>query len=184
MSSCAPESVEPKRAQTIVDSENLSADPGAVRRANFPTHDPTRPPPISPPSPIRPPLPVFMSAAASRAVLRQSRFAVRRAGVRNASSTAEAAKEKAAELQSKASEGLSRVTSSASAAASKVGSAVSETAGKVGGRTGRVIGGVQGQYTVRVGGISGGQLESGVSSRLGGSFGWVPRAQWLDEDVA
>ncbi|KAF2677770.1 putative mitochondrial F1F0-ATP synthase g subunit [Lentithecium fluviatile CBS 122367] len=84
-----------------------------------------------------------MSAAASRAVLRQSRFAVRRAGVRNASSTTEAAKEKASEASSKASEGLSRVTSSAGAAASKVGSAVTETASKVGGRTGRLIGGVQ-----------------------------------------
>ncbi|KAJ4292750.1 ATP synthase subunit G atp20 [Kalmusia sp. IMI 367209] len=87
-----------------------------------------------------------MSLAASRQVLRHSRFAVRRAGIRNASSTSEAAgaaKEKAAEASSKASEGLSRVTSSASAAASKVGDAATNAVGKVGGRTGRLIGSVQ-----------------------------------------
>jgi len=94
------------------------------------------------------PSPVAMSLAASRAVLRQSKFAVRRAGIRNASSTSEAAgaaKDKAAEASSKASEGLSRVTSSAGAAASKVGSAAASAADKVGGRTGRLVGGVQGQ---------------------------------------
>ncbi|KAF2107553.1 putative mitochondrial F1F0-ATP synthase g subunit [Lophiotrema nucula] len=83
-----------------------------------------------------------MSLAASRAVLRHSTFAVRRAGIRNASSTSEvagAAKEKAVEAQSKASEGLSRVTSSAGSAVSRVGGAL----GKVGGRTGRLIGAVQ-----------------------------------------
>lgn len=88
-----------------------------------------------------------MSLAASRQVLRHSRFAVRRAGIRNASTTSEAAgaaKEKASEASSKASEGLTRVTSSASAAASKVGSAATNAASKVGGRTGRLIGGVQG----------------------------------------
>ncbi|KAL1612831.1 ATP synthase subunit G atp20 [Paraconiothyrium brasiliense] len=87
-----------------------------------------------------------MSLAASRQVLRHSTFAVRRAGIRNASSTSEAAgaaKEKAAEASSKASEGLTRVTSSASAAASKVGSAATNAANKVGGRTGRLIGSVQ-----------------------------------------
>ncbi|KAF9728954.1 hypothetical protein PMIN04_011776 [Paraphaeosphaeria minitans] len=87
-----------------------------------------------------------MSLAASRQVLRQSTFAVRRAGLRNASTTSEAAgaaKEKAAEASSKASEGLTRVTSSASAAATKVGSAATNAASKVGGRTGRLIGGVQ-----------------------------------------
>ena len=90
-----------------------------------------------------------MSLAASRQVLRRSTFAVRRAGIRNASSTSEAAgaaKEKASAISSKASEGLTRVTSSASAAASKVGSAATNAASKVGGRTGRLINGVQGQY--------------------------------------
>ena len=88
-----------------------------------------------------------MSLAASRAVLRHSTFAVRRAGVRNASSTSEAAgaaKDKAGETASKASQGLSRVTSSAGATLSKVGSATAGTLGKVGGRTGRLIGSVQG----------------------------------------
>ncbi|KAF2868622.1 mitochondrial F1F0-ATP synthase-like protein g subunit [Massariosphaeria phaeospora] len=93
-----------------------------------------------------------MSLAASRAVLRHSKFAVRRAGVRNASTNeaAGAAKEKAsdlqskaADLQSKASEGLSRVTSSAGNAVSKVSAAASGAAEKVGGRTGRTIGGIQ-----------------------------------------
>ena len=95
------------------------------------------------------PEPFTMSLAASRQVLRHSRFAVRRAGIRNASSTSEAAgaaKEKASEASSKASEGLSRVTSSASATASKVGDAASNAMSKVGGRTGRLIGSVQGEY--------------------------------------
>ncbi|ORY14151.1 mitochondrial F1F0-ATP synthase-like protein g subunit [Clohesyomyces aquaticus] len=91
-----------------------------------------------------------MSLAASRAVLRHSKFAARRAGIRNASSTSEAAaaaKEKAqsqaANLQAKATEGLSKVASSAGATLSKVGSATADTLGNVGGRTGRVIGGLQ-----------------------------------------
>ncbi|KAF2736540.1 hypothetical protein EJ04DRAFT_511029 [Polyplosphaeria fusca] len=83
-----------------------------------------------------------MSLAASRAVLRHSTFAVRRAGVRNASSTTEAAsaaKAKTAEVQSKASEGLSKVTSSAGNALSKAGGALEQ----VGGRTGGLIGSIQ-----------------------------------------
>jgi hypothetical protein len=91
-----------------------------------------------------------MSLAASRAVLRQSTFAVRRAGVRNASSTSEAAgavKEKASEASSKASEGLSKVTSSASSAASKVGSAASDAANATNARVGGAVGRVQGQWT-------------------------------------
>ncbi|PSN67120.1 hypothetical protein BS50DRAFT_573863 [Corynespora cassiicola Philippines] len=90
-----------------------------------------------------------MSLAASRAVLRHSTFAVRRAGIRNASSTSEAAgaaKDKAAEASSKASEGLSKVSSSAGNALSKAGSAASAAAGalsKVGGRTGRLVNTVQ-----------------------------------------
>jgi hypothetical protein len=98
-----------------------------------------------------------MSLAASRAVLRHSTFAVRRAGIRNASSTsdaASAAKEKAAQAastaQSKASEGLSRVTSSAGSALSKAGGIASgavNTLANAGGRTGRLIGRIQCQYT-------------------------------------
>jgi hypothetical protein len=120
-------------------SENLAAAAGAHQPPN---HDANDAPSL--PSPIRPRTSVTMSAAASRVVLRQSRFAVRRAGVRNASSTTDAAKEKASEAASKASEGLSRVTSSAGAAASKAGSTVTETANKVGGKTGGIIGRVQG----------------------------------------
>ncbi|KAF2476100.1 putative mitochondrial F1F0-ATP synthase g subunit [Lindgomyces ingoldianus] len=87
-----------------------------------------------------------MSLAASRTVLRYSKFAARRAGMRNASSTSEvaaAAKEKTSNLQSKASEGLSRMTSSASSALTKAGSATAGALGNVGGRTGRLIGGIQ-----------------------------------------
>ncbi|OAK97536.1 hypothetical protein IQ06DRAFT_254092 [Phaeosphaeriaceae sp. SRC1lsM3a] len=84
-----------------------------------------------------------MSLAASRAVLRQSTFAVRRAGIRNASTTAEATgvvKEKAAQASSKASEGLSKVQSSASSAASKVGDAAGATKAQAGGLVGTVQG--------------------------------------------
>jgi hypothetical protein len=122
----------------------------------LPTSKPRTPTLIHPIANPRPE-PVTMSLAASRQVLRHSTFAVRRAGLRNASSTSEAAgaaKEKAAEASSKASskasEGLSRVSSSASAAASKVGSAATDAANKVGGRTGRLIGGVQGECAIPV----------------------------------
>jgi hypothetical protein len=84
-----------------------------------------------------------MSLAASRAVLRQSTFAVRRAGVRNASTTSEAAgavKDKAAQASSKASEGLTKVSSSASSAASKVGEAAEATQAKATGMMGTVQG--------------------------------------------
>jgi hypothetical protein len=89
-----------------------------------------------------------MSLAASRAVLRQSTFAVRRAGLRNASTTSEATaavKDKAAQASSKASEGLTKVSSSASSAASKVGDAASATKAQAGG----MMGTVQGQYSGR-----------------------------------
>jgi hypothetical protein len=90
-----------------------------------------------------------MSFAASRAVLRQSTFTVRRAGIRNASTTSEAAgavKEKAAEASSKASEGLTKVTSSASSAASKAGSAVTNAAETTSQTAGGMVGRVQGQW--------------------------------------
>ncbi|KAF2140071.1 uncharacterized protein K452DRAFT_253841 [Aplosporella prunicola CBS 121167] len=90
-----------------------------------------------------------MSMAASRAVLRHSRFAVRRAGLRNASSTsdaANAAKDKASQATSKASEGLSRVSSSGSSAMSKAsqyGSAAVQRLSAMGGRTAKLVGFVQ-----------------------------------------
>ncbi|KIW90050.1 uncharacterized protein Z519_09481 [Cladophialophora bantiana CBS 173.52] len=84
-----------------------------------------------------------MSAApTSRALLRQSRFLLRRNNFRQASTTSEAvskAQESSKQVVSKASEGLSRVTSSAGSAISKVGSSAYGALSKVGGRTGRVI---------------------------------------------
>ncbi|KAF1832587.1 hypothetical protein BDW02DRAFT_502666 [Decorospora gaudefroyi] len=83
-----------------------------------------------------------MSLAASRAVLRQSTLAVRRAGMRNASTTAEAtptAKDTASKVSSKASEGLTKVTSSASSAASGAGSVVGNAADAATGRAGGII---------------------------------------------
>ncbi|KAH8433560.1 F1F0 ATP synthase subunit g [Aspergillus melleus] len=79
-----------------------------------------------------------MPATASRAVLRQSQFMVRRTAVRHASSTSESASkagEAASSAASKASEGLSRVSSSAGPALNNAASALR----KVGGRTGKVI---------------------------------------------
>ncbi|KAF2753168.1 mitochondrial F1F0-ATP synthase-like protein g subunit [Pseudovirgaria hyperparasitica] len=84
-----------------------------------------------------------MPLHASRAVLRQSRFVIRRPALRNASSTSEAAgnaanavKEKGAEVKSKASEGLSKVQSSASNVVSQASSAadaaVAKTSGTIG----------------------------------------------------
>lgn len=102
---------------------------------------------------------ITMSFAVSRALVRQSRFAVRRAGLRNASTTSEAAgavKEKAGDaaskVQSKASEGLTKVKSSAESAASSVSSAasnaastVNSTASQAQGRVGKLVGAVQGK---------------------------------------
>lgn len=88
-----------------------------------------------------------MSLAASRAVLRQSTFSVRRAGLRNASTTSEAAgavKDKAAQVSSKASEGLSKVTSSAGEAASSVAASANNAANATTGRVGKMVGFVQG----------------------------------------
>lgn len=84
-----------------------------------------------------------MSAApTSRAVLRQSKFLLRRNNFRQASTTSEAAskaQESGKQAVSKAQEGLSRVQSSAGAAVSKYGSAAYSALGRIGGRTGRVI---------------------------------------------
>jgi len=95
-----------------------------------------------------------MSAApASRAVVRQTRFLLRRNNLRHASTTAEtaskakdAASETASKAQasastatSKASEGLTRVTSAASSAASGAATSASNAASNVQGRVGRYI---------------------------------------------
>lgn len=83
-----------------------------------------------------------MSVAASRAVLRQSQFMIRRTAVRHSSSSSEAAnkaKESASNAASKAQQGLSRVTSSAGPAIAGAASNVGNALRKVGGRTGKVI---------------------------------------------
>lgn len=92
-----------------------------------------------------------MSApAASRLMLRHSRFVFRQRGrVRNASTTSEAAqaasdtaaksKETVSNISSKASEGLSRVTSSAGPALNGAAQKVNGVLSKVGGRTGRLV---------------------------------------------
>ncbi|KIX07380.1 uncharacterized protein Z518_02033 [Rhinocladiella mackenziei CBS 650.93] len=84
-----------------------------------------------------------MSAApTSRAILRQSKFLLRRNNFRQASTTSEAAskaQETGKQVASKASEGLSRVSSSAGAVISRVGSSAYGALGRVGGRTGKVI---------------------------------------------
>ncbi|CBX97746.1 similar to mitochondrial F1F0-ATP synthase g subunit [Plenodomus lingam JN3] len=88
-----------------------------------------------------------MSLAASRAVLRQSNFIVRRAGIRNASSTSEAGgavKDKAGQAASKASEGLSKVTSSASQVASSAAASANNAANATTGRVGKMVGFIQG----------------------------------------
>lgn len=87
-----------------------------------------------------------MSFAASRAVLRHSRFAMRRPALRNASTTSEAAKEKASQATSKAAEGLSRASASGTAAlqkASQFGGAALQRLASAGGRTAKVAGFVQ-----------------------------------------
>lgn len=92
-----------------------------------------------------------MSApAASRLVLRHSRFVFRQHGcIRNASTTSGAAqaasdtatksKETVSNISSRASEGLSRVTSSAGPALNGAAQRVNGVLSRVGGRTGRLI---------------------------------------------
>ncbi len=98
-----------------------------------------------------------MSLPASRAVMRQSRFMLRRTAFRNASTTAEAtqkasegaskAKETASAATSKASEGLSRVSSSAGSGISRYTQGVTSFVSRIGGRTGRMISFVECEYT-------------------------------------
>lgn len=92
----------------------------------------------------------IMSAAAARAALRPSRFAIRHTPARNASTTSETAssaaskaKETASNVTSKASEGLTRVQESAGSVASSAGSAASTAAAGVQGRVGRLVSTVQ-----------------------------------------
>ncbi|KAK8208693.1 mitochondrial ATP synthase g subunit-domain-containing protein [Phyllosticta capitalensis] len=83
-----------------------------------------------------------MSFAASRAVLRHSRFAVRRAPFRNASTTSEAAnaaKDKASQASSKATE----ASGAALSKATEYGSALLQRLSAMGGRTAKVVGFVQ-----------------------------------------
>ncbi len=92
------------------------------------------------------------AAFTSRAVLRQSRFLLRRNNLRQASTTSEAAskvKETASATTSKASEGLSRVTSSAGSIVGGAASGARNALNKVGGRTGRLIAFVDSQYICR-----------------------------------
>jgi F-type H+-transporting ATPase subunit g len=79
-----------------------------------------------------------MSMAASRAVLRQSQFLIRRTAIRHSSSTSEAAN-KAKEAAAKAQEGLSKVASSAGPAIAGAASNVGNALRKVGGPTGKII---------------------------------------------
>lgn len=82
------------------------------------------------------------SAFSSRAVVRQSRFLLRRNNLRQASTTSEAAikaTEAASGTASKASEGLSRVTSSAGGIITGAASGARNALSKAGGRTGRLV---------------------------------------------
>lgn len=84
-----------------------------------------------------------MSAApTSRALVRQSRFLLRRNNFRQASTASDAAskaQETGKQALSKASEGLSRVQSSVGPTISRVGSSAYSALSRVGGRTGRFI---------------------------------------------
>ncbi|PGH03157.1 F-type H+-transporting ATPase subunit G [Blastomyces parvus] len=83
-----------------------------------------------------------MSATTSRAVLRHSRYLIRKPAFRSASTTAEAAaksKDAATSAASKASEGISKAAATAGPAISNALSGVGGALRKVGGRTGRLI---------------------------------------------
>lgn len=84
-----------------------------------------------------------MSPIASRAVLRQSRFLIRRTAIRHNSSTPEAAN-KAKQTASKASEGLSKVSSTAGPAISGAAQNIGNALRKVGGPVGKVVTFVEG----------------------------------------
>ncbi|PGG97279.1 hypothetical protein AJ79_09265 [Helicocarpus griseus UAMH5409] len=79
-----------------------------------------------------------MSATTSRAVLRQSRYLVRRPAARYASTTSDAAS-KGKDAAAKASEGISKAAATAGPAITNALSGVGGALRKVGGRTGKVI---------------------------------------------
>ncbi|KAF7510093.1 hypothetical protein GJ744_007197 [Endocarpon pusillum] len=82
----------------------------------------------------------------ARAILRQTRFLLRRNNLRQASTTSEVAtkaKETASQTTSKASEGLSKVTSSAGGIIGSAASRAQNVMSRVGGRTGRLVSFVQ-----------------------------------------
>ncbi|OAX82838.1 hypothetical protein ACJ72_02799 [Emergomyces africanus] len=83
-----------------------------------------------------------MSATTSRAVLRHSRYLIRRPAFRSASTAAEAAsksKDAATSAASKASEGISKAASTAVPAITSALSGVGGALRRVGGRTGKFI---------------------------------------------
>jgi hypothetical protein len=83
-----------------------------------------------------------MSPTATRAVLRQSQFLIRRTAVRHNSSTSQAAnkaKETVSNATSKAQDGLSKVTSSAGPAITSAMQNVGGALRKIGGPAGRVV---------------------------------------------
>lgn len=145
----APAQVFPwtSRASNLIWFLCLRGDPAVPlhHRAIGPPSCPTGttyPRPSSSSTSLLNPVVVRMSVAASRAVLRQSQFMIRRTAVRHSSSTSEAAnkaKESAANAASKAQQGLSRVTSSAGPAIAGAASNIGSALRKVGGRTGKVI---------------------------------------------
>ncbi|KAH8698647.1 putative mitochondrial F1F0-ATP synthase g subunit [Talaromyces proteolyticus] len=85
-----------------------------------------------------------MSPTATRAVLRQSQFLIRRTAVRhNSSNAANKAKETVSQATSKASEGLSKVSSSAGPAIAGAAQNVGNALRKVGGPTAKAVGFVE-----------------------------------------
>ena len=90
-----------------------------------------------------------MSLGLSRALLRRNHLLARPARTafrRPASTTAEAAKDKAVPVAERAQDGIARVASSAGDVAGRVGSATAAALGGIGGRTGRLIVAVQSEF--------------------------------------
>ncbi|PGH26489.1 hypothetical protein AJ80_01803 [Polytolypa hystricis UAMH7299] len=79
-----------------------------------------------------------MPVTASRLLLRQSRFLIRRPVVRSASTTSEAAA-KSKDAAAKASEGLSKVAATAGPAIANAMQGIGGALRKVGGRTGKLV---------------------------------------------
>lgn len=82
-----------------------------------------------------------MSPTASRAVLRQSQFLIRRTAVRhNSSDAAKKAQETVNQATSKASEGLSKVSSTAGPAITGAAQNIGNTLRKLGGPAAKAVG--------------------------------------------